>query len=129
MNRLLLTIAIIFTAASLQAATCIVTVDWDGLQVNAQPERSLPCRLVIQDFDTGDTYTQADIPGPVSGFALPPFSLVAPDNTEDLVVRITAKITDSVGNPSALSAPVTVTVPSKDTLAPGTVLINITVQQ
>jgi hypothetical protein len=117
-------LASIFLASAAQAADCIVTCSWDGLQANGQPELSTPVQIIIFDADTQDTLTQASVTGAVTDLQLPSFSLVPPDN-EVLVVHIAAKAVDSAGNVSAPSEVKTITLTGNDTVPPGTVIINI----
>ena len=125
MKRLIgIILASIFLASAAQAADCIVTCSWDGLQANGQPELSTPVQIIIFDADTQDTLTQASVTGAVTGLQLPSFSLVPPDN-EVLVVHVAAKAVDSAGNVSAPSEVHTITLIGNDTVPPGTVIINI----
>jgi|GEM_PF-1554077 len=117
-------LASIFLASAAQAADCIVTCSWDGLQANGQPELSTPVQIIIFDADTQDTLTQASVTGAVTDLQLPSFSLVPPDN-EVLVVHIAAKAVDLAGNVSAPSEVHTITLVGNDTVPPGTVIINI----
>jgi len=117
-------LASIFLASAAQAADCIVTCSWDGLQANGQPELSTPVQIIIFDADTQDTLTQASVTGAVTDLQLPSFSLVPPDN-EVLVVHIAAKAVDLAGNVSAPSEVHTITLIGNDTVPPGTVIINI----
>lgn len=109
------------------AADVLTMCDWDGLQVNGQAEKSLPVQIILFDADTLDVYTQGSVNGPVVGFALPTFSLVAPAN-EVRTVHVAAKAVDSAGNVSAPSGIQTITVAGGDTLPPGAVIMNITIQ-
>lgn len=125
MKRLIgIIMASIILASAAQAADCIVTCSWDGLQANGQPELSTPVQIILFDADTQDTLTQASVNGPVTGLQLPSFSLVPPDN-EVLVVHVAAKAVDSAGNVSAPSEVHTITLIGNDTVPPGTVIINI----
>ena len=125
MKRLIgIILASIILASAAQAADCIVTCSWDGLQANGQPELSTPVQIIIFDADTQDTLTQASVTGAVTDLQLPSFSLVPPDN-EVLVVHIAAKAVDSAGNVSAPSEVKTIMLTGNDTVPPGTVIINI----
>lgn len=125
MKRLIgIIMASIILASAAQAADCIVTCSWDGLQANGQPELSTPVQIIIFDADTQDTLTQASVSGAVTDLQLPSFSLVPPDN-EVLVVHIAAKAVDSAGNVSAPSEVKTIMLTGNDTVPPGTVIINI----
>ena len=125
MKRLIgIIMASIILASAAQAADCIVTCSWDGLQANGQIEGSLPVQIIIFDADTQDTLTQASVTGAVTDLQLPSFSLVPPDN-EVLVVHIAAKAVDSAGNVSAPSEVKTIMLTGNDTVPPGTVIINI----
>ena len=122
-------LALIFMAFSTCAfsATLEATLDWAGTDANGQPEVSMPCTITIHDAANGAVLSTATVSGPVTGYAMPSWS-VPNQNNADTTMTIYAKAKDAAGNESGKSDSVTVTIPGVDTLGPCTPVIKITVK-
>ena len=122
-------LALIFMAVSTCAfsETLEATLDWAGTGTDGKPEASMPCTITIHDAANDAVLSTASVSGPVTGYAMPSWS-VPNQNNADTVLVIYAKAVDAAGNESAHSDTVSVTIPGVDTLGPCTPVIKITVK-
>lgn len=116
----------LFQTAS--AADCQVSLSWDGLQANGQPEQSLPVTFTVFNADTQDVLSAAQVNGAVTDYAMPSFSVVPPANTVQ-TLRIYATAKDSAGNESGHSEVVSVELTGDDTVGPVAPVINISITE
>ena len=108
------------------AATARVTLNWDGKDTLGNVEASMPVTITVYDVDTGLVLTFGSVSGPVTGYALPDFNVVVPNDTIK-VLRVNAKAKDAATPPneSVASSTVSVSIKGLDTIPPsGTVSIN-----
>lgn len=103
------------------------SLSWDGNDATGMEEKSTPITIGLYETGTNALKSSIQVSGPVTAKAMPGFTVTVPDN-KDTVLSYYAKATDSAGNASASSEPATVTVKGKDTVPPGTPVINITVE-
>lgn len=118
---------VLFLCKYAMAAECTVTLSWDGKDSAGNMEQSLPVTFEVQDADTLDVLTSAQVNGPVTDYAVPSFGYQAPDNQE-ITLRIQARAKDSKGNTSPPSAVVSAVIKGADTLGPLAPQITITVR-
>ena len=127
MKRLFLALVLVVFSSVASAATIEATLDWAGTDANGQPEASMPCTITIHDAANGAVLSQAQVSGPVTGYAMPSWSVPNKDNAAT-TLTIYAKAVDAAGNESAHSDTVSVTIPGIDTLAPCAPQIHIVVR-
>lgn len=87
----------------------------------------MPCTITIHDAATDSVLSSATLSGPVTGYAMPSWS-IPNQNNADTTLTIYAKAVDAAGNESGHSDSVTVTIPGVDTLAPCAPQIHIVVR-
>ena len=127
MKRLFLALIILVISSVASAATIEASLDWAGTDTSGKAEASMPCTITIHDAATDSVLSSATLSGPVTGYAMPSWSVPNKDNAAT-VLTIYAKARDAAGNESAHSDTVTVTIPGVDTLGPCAPQIHIVVR-
>ena len=127
MKRLFLALILVAFSSVASAATIEATLDWAGTDSSGAVEASMPCTITIHDASTDAVLSSATLSGPVTGYAMPSWSVPNKDNAST-TLTIYAKARDAAGNESGHSDSVTVTIPGVDTLAPCTPMIHLTVK-
>jgi hypothetical protein len=126
---IILAMAILFPGHTLFAAQqeALISLSWDGKDGAGKIEQSLPVTITVFDADSLIALSSASVDGPVTDYAMPPFSVTVEDN-QDRILKVFAVAKDSQGNESGQSDTVSVTLTGKDTVGPGVPVIRITVQ-
>ena len=127
MKRAFLALILVAFSSVASAATIEATLDWAGTDTSGKAEVSMPCTITIHDAANDAVLSSATLSGPVTGYAMPSWSVPNKDNAAT-VLTIYAKAKDAAGNESGKSDSVTVTIPGIDTLGPCTPMIHLTVK-
>lgn len=127
MKKLFLALIILAISSVASAATIEASLDWAGTDTSGKAEISMPCTITIHDSATDAVLSTATLGGPVTGYAMPSWSVPNKDNAAT-TLTIYAKARDAAGNESGHSDTVSVTIPGVDTLGPCTPIIKITVK-
>lgn len=127
MKRLFLALIVLAISTTASAATIEATLDWAGTDSSGAVEASMPCTITIHDSATDAVLSSATLSGPVTGYAMPSWS-VPNQNNAATTLTIYAKARDAAGNESGHSDMVSVTIPGIDTLGPCTPMIHLTVK-
>jgi len=122
-----LVLLVVYAPASAADKVAQVKLTWDGKDTSGATELSLPVTITVYNADTSAVLSTANVPGPVTNFNMPTFTVTVPDNGST-VLKVNAKAKDSVGNTSAASATVVTTLYGADTVPPGVPVITITIQ-
>ena len=127
MKKLFLALIVLAFSTTASAATIEATLDWAGTDSSGAAEASMPCTITIHDAANDAVLSTATVSGPVTGYAMPSWSVPNKDNAAT-TLTIYAKAKDAAGNESGHSDTVTVVIPGVDTLGPCTPMIHLTVK-